>query len=627
MSRNRIVLLLYVLTFLLSVYLKFVNPHRLDRQPSEFFRENSELDIGGVVSDSLNYYWTNFQPKIDLEYHIARQIDSLLYLNSDYFTNGPGTYNINYSDVNNRWEIEFQSNSTVTAEDLVFLQSNNQVYYFIVTNSNEGNKASVIQKDDVADGYLLDKGVRLTVYREIPLNNNTAGVSLGYVYKARSSSSSASLAEVKSVLINLQDSTATPFTFDQTINLNSSTINRFSIPVKYRIPSTLHAARGRYLDIVYDNMQNRYNFNTPGQEPKPFQVKEEIESEFKILHPPGGGHVDTLNTPVGIPFRQVISANFPIESITLIVDGERIWDNMSLAGLALGRQSDLANVKITPTNDFKVLDLKIPIKATQNLNDYEGQEVSLSIEAKSGLSSDSRQWKVKVKPFRFQVWPPVRPVFLSESDEPGVLDEKGLFERFIRQYPTEEDYLLALRRGQNTLPIVYESRRINFFYSLQNVDGDQIKQTGINNTTIQPYSPGTIQYTVGADVNRLNLNVLTASGQYKRIPFNIAQVPSNYTPTIGESNYLAGPRSVSFFLKDFFGDPVTDINQGFRVGRYQGYYFDQQTSRTQFYIAVPDPGLPGNSIQTVSGLQVKLPYNSNYTRMKDFTISIRQVGR
>ncbi len=622
MDRNRIVLLLYVLTFLMSVYLKFVDPNRLDpHNTQELFRENNVMDIGGMANDFLQYSWTTEQSDAEFEYRLARQIGDTLSFTSANFEQGAGRYQINYSQTSNNFDVQYMGPSQ---DSNVYIQFDSGNYYFVHIIEKDGFSKRIVKKQDRNFGYLLDQGIKLLIFSEIPLNKDGSALTINYKYLRRGNDVLPDSSMIKSVEINLADSTWQEFDAG---NLASTFgIDKFTFAVKYLIPDSLHGARGNYLDVITEKKRKRLNLNNPGQEPNVFTVSEEIVNKFKILHPPEN-YVEKLNTPVGMPFKQVISANFPVEYITLYIDNKEVLNNESITNIQLGNREALKNsIFVTPTNNYQVFDLEFPITTNRNLNGFSSLQVPIRLVARSGMSVDERNWLIEVIPFRFQVWPPIRPMFQSELDDPGnqFTDEKELFERFIKKYPDEESYIKDSPANQAKYPIVYESRPVNFFYSLQNVNANHIRNCVVNGNQSPRNQLGNVKYSIDADVRNLNLRVNTNTNHYKQIQFYVAQVPDDYRINIKDNDYVASTTFVTFYLHDFFGDPIKSILE-FNVRPFKATYANPATSETQFVFNTKfSPG----SIVNIDGLRVNVPYSKQPISLnsQNRQLIIRQLG-
>ncbi|MBN2411329.1 hypothetical protein JXQ31_06520 [candidate division KSB1 bacterium] len=549
MSRAKIVMLLYVLTFLMSAYIKFTAPEKFEPN-LEVTRETDRIT---PLQNTLNYKWFLDQQRAEFSYSIAKQFGKTIA--RENFDNGVGNYIISYNDSTENWEPNYlqtvKGNEYFISIDL----SGNTGDFYALDISNYKNR----QKQTI---YSLDEGMtikipkddfdEILIFKKIPLKGEPINIKFKKVSKDINKKGNI-LFCYDQVNINLHDST---WTIKQNVT-DEECLTQFSalnpyFGVVFDLDENALELRANYIDFVEENIKknskDRLYYNT-----RMFQINPEEEAEaFEITYPPVSFREET-RIPVGLPHKQTIIANLPIQSINLQI-GSNYYPNRTdyyeLDELKDDSLAQIGELFVKPHSHKRIFDIVFPVTESGGKD-----QVMVTLKAKSGNEDASRSWPLNVMGLKFASWPPIKPRFWTARED-------SLYNRFIKRFPTQEMYEYANEAEKRKYPLVYESREVIISPHFQNVDFNTYQQYRI----IYPQQPqwnvvkSLHDITMGINnipknVNQFVFDVETTSGK-KDIAFYVASVPETKRNFSIRRQETSGVYTLLIIGYDFFGERV-----------------------------------------------------------------------
>ncbi len=310
--------------------------------------------------------------------------------------------------------------------------------------------------------------------------------------------------------------------------------------------------RANYIDFVAENIKknskDRLYYNT-----SLFQINPEEEAEaFEITYPPVSFREET-RIPVGLPHKQTIIANLPIQSINLQI-GNTYYPNKTdyfeVDQLKDDSLAQIGDLFVKPHSHKRIFDIVFPVTESGGKD-----QVIVTLKAKSGNEDASRSWPLNVMGLKFASWPPLKPRFWTARED-------SLYNRFINRFPTQEMYEYANETDKTKYPLVYEAREVIVSPHFQNVDFNTYNQYRI----IYPQQPRSNvirslrNITMGTNiipknVNQLVFDVETTAGK-KDLVFYVANVPEIKRNFAIRQQETSGIYTLLIIGYDFFGERV-----------------------------------------------------------------------
>lgn len=603
MSRNAIIMILYIMMFLVTAYLKFINPHLLDQPKNELTREILTNNGSIIIGDSLNEvrnYWPLVSGRHVFSFKLAKQIDQVV-INpegkTEYRLEGETGNKVNVIQEpeptetrdrrdrrRNTFQLVIPDTSFANHDEIYFFyknKNNYQMYHYTYQIKRENNTTSIIKYENSRKSFqtvnLEKQGSDFYDFLEL---NHTKDITHLYVYKRlklTEEKTNAPYSPDKQVLLDVQkigsvseqgssaktfgNQKKSRFTADIfKINLLEGTYtkekttfedSRVYFPVIFNIPEAAQLA-GNYADIIQEVSSG--GVTCPMHI---FHVGPRGATDFQLIYPPENYQV-RLNIPVGTTYKQTVSATFPIDRFTLSVEGKVLLSNLDITTLSDGNPRSLPNgMSITSSNQRTVLDIDIPVSTTQDISARGNTFVKVSLQAYAGAVERTRNWLVEVIPYRFQVWPPITPQRMQGH-------EQDLLDAFVRSYRDESRYPVT-RQQTSGRELVYETRDVNVFYSLKNVNTDHIKNIIIRTSNGEekveyPNDLGYFVYKIGRDVRYVDLIVNTKSNHSHPRRFLVKSVPNTGLDLVIRSDGSSGIYTAKIDYKDYFNDPI-EINR------------------------------------------------------------------
>jgi len=549
MSRTKIVMLLYVLTFLMAAYIKFTVPEKFEPN-REVTRETDKIT---PLQNTLNYKWFLDQQRAEFSYAIARQFGKTIA--RENFDNGIGNYMLSFNDSTENWESTFLEDSKGNDYYITFNLPDYDGNYYVLDISNYKNR----QKQTI---YSLSEGRNLKIpkddfdemliFKKIPFKGGPINIKFKKIGKDVNKKGNI-LFCYDQVNINLHDSTwaIKHFVTDDGCTGQFSALNPF-FGVIFDLNENALALRANYIDFVEEkikkNSKDRLYYNT-----RLFQINPEEEAEvFEITYPPVSFREET-RIPVGLPHKQTIIANLPIQSINLQIGNTYYPDENEYYELDQLKDDSLVQrgqLFLKPHSHKRIFDIVFPVTESGGKD-----QVIVTVRAKSGNEDASRSWPLNVMGLKFASWPPIKPRFWTARED-------SLYNRFIRRFPTQEMYEYANEAEKRNYPLVFESRQVIISPHFQNVDFNTYKayrirysqQPGSNVThSLQNITMGTNN--IPKNVDQFVFNVETTSGK-KEITFYIAKVPENRRNFVIRRQETSGVNTLLIIGNDYFGERV-----------------------------------------------------------------------
>jgi len=585
--------------FLVTAYLKFINPHLLDQPKNELTREILTNNGSIVIGDSLNEmrnYWPLVSGRHIFSFKLAKQIDEIVinpegrteyrlqgeFGNQVSVTEDPATTDTRDRKEQRRniMQLVIPDTSFNDQDEIYFFyknKNNYQMYNFTYQIKRQNNTTTITKFENSKKSSLtvnLEKRGN-DFYDNLELNH-TKDITHLYVYKRIKLTDeriNVAYSADKNILLDVQKigSVSEPgsgsagtsnqkksrFTTDifkinllnGTYTIDNVTLDdaRVYFPVIFNIPEAAQLA-GNYADIIQEVSSG--GVTCPMHI---FHVGPRGATDFQLIYPPEGYQV-RLNIPVGTTYKQTVSATFPIDRFTLSVEGKVLLNNLDISTLTDGNPQPLPNgMSITSSNQRTVLDIDIPVSTTQDVNVRGNTFVNVSLHAFAGAVERTRNWLVEVIPYRFQVWPPITPQRMQGH-------EKDLLDTFVRTYRDENRYPVNSQQTSGQA-LVFETRNVNIFYSLKNVNTNLIKEIKVRSSngevrTENPNDLGYFGYTVGRDVKYVDLIVTTRSNHSHLRRFMVQSVPETDLNLIIRSDGSTGIYTAKIDFRDYFDDEV-----------------------------------------------------------------------
>lgn len=560
MSRSKIVILLYVMTFLMSAYVKFTAPHRLDPN-YEIQRDDEVLYIGSERINSLNYQWSAPQTKAEFSYSIAKQVGEKIVLGKEFFTDGPGVYSVSYVDTTNIWKAKWMRARSGKNYELLFQVEETGNHFYIQEINKEGKhwqeRLFLLQDVDYRLVYSEKEMNDILLFKKVPFANGD--ISLKYHKIGKDTKIWGNILFcVDKVTVNLVDSTWTinrMVTDDSCMGSNSEKTPFFSI--FYNLPETAHELRGNYIDFIEETIKNsnrgRLYYST-----RLFRIVEgDIPETFEITYPPESFQEET-RIPIGVPHKQTVIATLPIQSLNIQIGNQHFPSSNEFYQLDYLKDDSLVQIgklSFKPHSNKRIFDIIFPVTGAQNQN-----RVIVKLRARSGSENAERSWPVNVMGLKFASWPPIKP-------KKWTAPEETLYNQFIRRFPTQESYLSATVSERQRYPLTYEAREVSVVPHFQNVDFGTYRNYRISfpqSSVPEILRSGTGMHkeveNLPRDINQLVLTVETDYGS-NAITFFVKRVGTALEPDMIERcdvRYSGGSGIYTIYIEclNYFGERV-----------------------------------------------------------------------
>jgi hypothetical protein len=569
MDREKIIGVLYIMTFLLAAYVKFTNPHFFATVSSKGIHDGSKLTyLGQVYEDRL--VWSVPAREMTLKPTLWREV----------FVAG------DKPRIDQKY---FVSDSTRPAPA----------------------KRTFVLKRDEASGASTDPLAADRLYPYAAGESKTAGkhheVEIGLRDKLSAGSykitfqegSGTSIAEHDTIVV-LAESDAGKIFFRQRFSQNSAFMVRVWKKANFDLPAIKHILQGEVKKKVEDRQEQFFNISYDElmvdlENAKAEITRREIASkdreatiklyaenskfagtysldvaetasrinfashvfeiapkvDFAIVYP---DFESTREQLAGVSYRDFVVTTQPIDGFVLVVSDRSRADSVvcSISGSsgaaavrierATGGIDRGAGFQVRVNQERKIVSFDLPLKSPK----------TFKFIAHAGRSQRTKSWEVPIRRLTFAVWPPIQPRFWHDK-------EKELYDAFSRRYQTQSAHSGGADAG---VPLLYEGRPVSVYYDIENVDRESYNEIILrfsNHETIRlKKSAPPIEFTMPVDVEWVELSVRLRETTLSSM-FSVKAVPEAFTYDVDLSPPLEMVTDYgmsNFRVRDFFGEAV-----------------------------------------------------------------------
>jgi hypothetical protein len=277
-----------------------------------------------------------------------------------------------------------------------------------------------------------------------------------------------------------------------------------------------------------------------------FEIAPKVE--FSIVYPDFDAKPEQL---AGVPYRDFVVTSQPMDDFVMIVSDRGRVDSLvgritTKSGQPEVRIIRTTGIESTPgfnlqvNQDRKIVSFGLPLKTPKTFHFI----------AHAGRAESKKSWQVPIRRLSFAVWPPIQPRYWHSK-------EKDLYNEFYSKHPTHTE----MSPGA-TAPLLYEGRAVSVYYDVENVDRNAFTDIMLrfSNQEIMRLKKGAppIELTLPIDIEWVELTVKTKETTLSSV-FGVKPVPETFTYDVDLSPPLEMVSEYgmsTFQIRDFFGEAV-----------------------------------------------------------------------
>jgi hypothetical protein len=571
MDREKIIGVLYIMTFLLAAYVKFTNPHFFATVSSKGIHDGSKLTyLGQVYEDRL--VWSmpakemNLKPALWREVFVSgdkpRIARKFVTPDSAKRTPAKQTYVLKRDESSSA----APASHDPSANDRLYLFSSgeskgapNQLEVEIGLRDRlsaggykisftEGSGTSLSERDTLITLSEQDAG-KIFFRRRFPLDNDFTVRVWKKVAIDLPAINHTLLGEVKKKIENRQEEFYTISYDELTINLENGKagVVKREITSKDREATIkLYAENSKFAGTYsLDVAENTGKINFASHV---FEIAPKVD--FAIVYP---DFESTREQLAGVSYRDFVVTSQPIDGFILAVSDRGRADTVvcSITGSsgaaavnvvrATGGIDRGAGFQVRVNQERKIISFELPLKSPK----------TFKFIAQAGRSERAKSWDVPIRRLSFAVWPPIQPRFWHGK-------EKELYDGFSRKYQTQAGH----GGSDAAVPLLYEGRPVSVYYDIENVGRESYADIILNfsnreSIRLKKTAPP-IEFTMPVDVEWVELSVrLRETTLSSR--FAVKPVPENFTYDVDLSpplEMVVDYGMSNFRVRDFFGEAI-----------------------------------------------------------------------
>lgn len=572
MDREKIIGVLYIMTFLLAAYVKFTNPHFFATVSSKGIHDGSKLTyLGQMYEDRL--VWSLPAKEMNLKPTLWREVfvsGDKPRIDHKFFT--PDS--TKSAAAKQTYVLKRDESSTATpaspdpsAIDRLYLFSSGeskgsakQVEVEIGLRDrlsagnykisfSEGSGTSLAERDTLLMLSEQDAG-KIFFRRRFARDNEftvrvwkKAAIDLPAINHTL-------LGEVKKKIENRQEEFFTISYDELTINLENGKADlvKREIASKDREATIkLYAENSKFagtygLDV--SETGGKINFAS-----HIFEIAPKVD--FAIVYP---DFESTREQLAGVSYRDFVVTSQPIDGFLMTVSDRGRADTVvcSITGSSGTAAVNVvhatsgidhgAGFQVRVNQERKIVSFELPLKSPK----------TFKFIAQAGRSERTKSWEVPTRRLTFAVWPPIQPRFWHDK-------EKELYDNFSRKYQTQAGHSGG---SDAAVPLLYEGRPVSVYYDIENVDRESYVDVVLNfsnreSIRLKKAAPP-IEFTMPIDVEWVELSVrLRETTLSSR--FAVKTVPESFTYDVDLSPPLEMVTDYgmsNFRVRDFFGEAI-----------------------------------------------------------------------
>jgi hypothetical protein len=280
-----------------------------------------------------------------------------------------------------------------------------------------------------------------------------------------------------------------------------------------------------------------------------FEIAPKVD--FAIVYPDFAATREQL---AGVAYRDFVVTSQPIDGFIMVVSDRsradtvicRITGSSGNAAVSVVRATSGIDrgpgFSVRVNQDRKIVSFDLPLKTPK----------TIQVIAQAGRSERTKSWQVPIRRLLFAVWPPIQPRYWHEK-------EKELYDGFNRRYQSQAGHSGGV---DASVPLLYEGRPVSIYYDLENVDREAynsivLRFSNGTNITLKK-GPAPIEFTMPIDVEWVELSVRLRETTLSSM-FAVKAVPEAFTYDVDLSPPLEMVTEYgmsNFRVRDFFGEAI-----------------------------------------------------------------------
>jgi hypothetical protein len=336
------------------------------------------------------------------------------------------------------------------------------------------------------------------------------------------------------------------------------------------------------------------------------------KAEFTIVYPDFSTKPEQL---AGVPYHDFVVTTQPMDAFSIIVADQNQVDTMTyritnISGAPVAtivNENSREQTQIKVNQDRKIVSFEVSLKSPKHFKFI----------ARAGRLESSKSWEVPIQRLAFSVWPPIQPRYWRAK-------ENVLYDEFCKKYSSQ---LQLPSTANSTTPLLYEGRKVSVYYDVENVNRstytDVLLRFSTGATAQLKSDASPVEFTLPADITWVELIVKIKETALSAV-FAVKSVPDNFTYQVDLSPPLEMVSEYgmsTFQIHDYFDETIaSDAIQVEVTGAPQNQVrLNKEKDRVKLELV----GIKNNHNIRARIALVQSPYNKSSRNMEIGKIALK----